>query len=449
MGKSESGAVDALKVEAWALDKIKAYPGNPRVIPDEAVLGVARSIEQFGWRQPIVVDKDGVIIVGHTRLKAAHHLGLTTAPVHVADMPKEQAQAYRLADNKTGEATSWDLPALNIELAGLGDLGFDLAVIGFDPAGGELSPVTAPTPLDNHAQGALSDSFGVPPFSVLSARGGWWRERKEQWLALGIQSELGREGAFDALGSLASAQKGVSGDTAWASTSIFDPVLCELIYRWFCPPGGVVLDPFAGGSVRGLVASRLGRAYTGIELRPEQVAANRAQIGICGEPRPQWIEGDSRNIPTLAADVDADLIFSCPPYADLEVYSDDPKDLSTMDYPDFRDAYRDIISKAAARLKENRFACFVVGEVRDAGGGYSGLVQDTIQAFCDAGLSYYNEAVIVTPIGTLAMRARRPFEASRKLGKSHQNMLVFCKGDPRKAAEVIGDVEFGEADAGL
>jgi hypothetical protein len=120
-----------------------------------------------------------------------------------------------------------------------------------------------------------------------------------------------------------------------SGTSIFDPVLCELVYRWFCPPGGVVLDPFAGGSVRGIVASKLGRRYIGIDLRPEQIAANVAQRArICDDPQPQWITGDSRHLLTLVPD-EADLVFSCPPYGDLEVYSDDPADLSTLDYPAF------------------------------------------------------------------------------------------------------------------
>ena len=80
---------------------------------------------------------------------------------------------------------------------------------------------------------------------------------------------------------------------------------------------------------------------------------------------PAWITGDSRNIDKTCADVDADMIFSCPPYADLEVYSDDPKDLSTMKYEDFKAAYFEIIKKSCDRLKNDRFACFVVGEVRD------------------------------------------------------------------------------------
>lgn len=229
-----------------------------------------------------------------------------------------------------------------------------------------------------------------------------------------------------------------------SGTSIFDPVLCELSYRWFCPPGGLILDPFAGGSVRGIVASKLGRRYLGIELRPEQVAANREQgLSICGDPHPEWVIGDSRDIETLAGDAEADFLFSCPPYGDLEVYSDDPADLSTLPYADFREAYFEIIAAACAKLKADRFACFVVGDFRDKRGNYVGFVPDTVAAFQAAGLDLYNEAILVTAAGSLPIRAGKQFEASRKLGKTHQNVLTFIKGDARKATDAIGPVEFG------
>lgn len=232
-----------------------------------------------------------------------------------------------------------------------------------------------------------------------------------------------------------------------SGTSIFDPVLCELSYRWFCPPGGTILDPFAGGSVRGIVASKLGRRYVGMELRPEQVAANREQgLAICDDPHPEWIIGDSRNIATLAEGTEADFLFSCPPYGDLEVYSDDPADLSTLPYADFRDAYFEIIAAAASMLKPDRFAAFVVGDFRDKRGNYVGFVPDTVAAFQAAGLELYNEAILVTAAGSLPIRAGKQFEATRKLGKTHQNILVFVKGDARAATTAIGPVEFGEFD---
>lgn len=218
-----------------------------------------------------------------------------------------------------------------------------------------------------------------------------------------------------------------------SGTSIFDPVLCELSYRWFYPPGGKILDPFAGGSVRGVVASELGFLYTGVELRAEQVAANRAQADIATGPVPQWYVGDSRGIKEIAPG-EYDMVFSCPPYADLEVYSDDPADLSTLDYGAFLAAYRDIIAATCAMLKDDRFAVFVVGEVRDKRGNYYGFVPDTVSAFRDAGLNYYNEAVLVTAAGSLPIRTGKQFRASRKIGKTHQNALVFVKGDGKKAA---------------
>ena len=230
-----------------------------------------------------------------------------------------------------------------------------------------------------------------------------------------------------------------------SGTSIFDPVLCELVYRWFAPPGGTVLDPFAGGSVRGIVASKLGRKYIGYELRPEQVDANRKQAGkLCDGFVPKWVNADSRTLD--AAKIEADFILSCPPYANLEVYSDDDKDLSTLPYPEFLSAYREIIAKACSKLKNDRFACFVVGEVRNKKGGYYNFVGDTVTAFLDAGLTYYNEMILVTAVGSLPIRAARQFESGRKIGKTHQNVLVFLKGSAKKATQAIGAVEFAAPD---
>lgn len=229
-----------------------------------------------------------------------------------------------------------------------------------------------------------------------------------------------------------------------SGTSIFDPVLCELAYIWFSPVGGIVLDPFAGGSVRGIVASKLGRQYIGHELRQEQVDANRVQGSeICVDELmpPAWICGDSRTIDSTCKDVQADMVFSCPPYADLEVYSDDTKDLSTLGYEEFKNAYFEIIKKTCALLKNDRFACFVVGEVRNKKGNYYNFVGDTVQAFKEAGLNYYNEAILVTAVGSLPIRAGKQFSSGRKLGKTHQNILVFVKGDGKKAAQACGEVE--------
>lgn len=282
-------------------------------------------------------------------------------------------------------------------------------------------------------EGLLAQRFELPPFSVLNTQAGYWQDRKRQWLAYGIKSEVGRTAkAFNNQKWLSANASGMNGQSLVSAdgTSVFDPVLAEMMYRWFCPPGGLVLDPFAGGSVRGIIAGLLGYRYRGIDLSGVQVEANIEQRRtIAPEADIHWAIGDSR---TLLPDAtyDADFLFTCPPYGDLEVYSDDPRDLSTMDYPAFIEAYRAIIAIAAARLKPDRMACFVVGDFRDGRGMYRGFPSDTVMACRDAGLTLYNEAILVNVAGSVPIRTSSHFEHSRKLGKMHQNVLVFAKGDP-------------------
>ena len=221
--------------------------------------------------------------------------------------------------------------------------------------------------------------------------------------------------------------------------SIFDPALCEVLYTWFCPPGGTILDPFAGGSVRGVVANMLGFQYVGVDLRPEQNRANEEQAEmLCNKPHPRWFDGDASDPGTYARlDNKVDFFFSCPPYGDLEVYSDNPADLSAMTHDDFIAAYRKAIKLGVDLLNNDRFACFVVGDYRDPKGYYRKFPSITIDAFEAAGAKYYNEAIFITVAGSLPIRARKQFNAGRKLGKSHQNILVFLKGDGKKAAAAI------------
>ena len=292
----------------------------------------------------------------------------------------------------------------------------ELALFGTDLFGKVIKP---------KASGPVAERFTLPPFTILDARSGDWQERKRAWASLGINSEVGRTENLLRMSDTCSLGE--------KDTSIFDPVVCELAYRWFCPAGGQVVDPFAGGSVRGIVAGALGRHYWGCDLRPEQIAANEAQADeIAPRVRPVWVCGDSME--TLADAPAADFVFSCPPYGDLEKYSDDPRDLSTMDWHAFVAAYKRIILRAVGRMKPDTFACFVVGDFRDGRGFYRNFVSETIDGFEQAGARLYNEAILATMIGSASMRVTKQFESGRKLAKTHQNVLVFCKGDWKKAA---------------
>lgn len=320
--------------------------------------------------------------------------------------------------------------------------------------------------------GNMAREFIVPPFTVLDTSQSYWLERKRAWLSLGIKSEVGRGLNLSIDDDHLKEQKGftraappvgatplmfdkvqqglndmMGGNGFETGTSVFDPVLCELIYRWFCPPAAKILDPFAGGSVRGIVAAKLGHLYKGVDLSAKQIEENVKQAAqIVPENPPIWFWGDSANMraePKIRGTYD--LVFSCPPYFDLEVYGDEAGELSAMTWEDFIPAYRDIIASSIFMLRRNRFACFVVGEVRDPDGYYRNFVGETVSAFEAAGAHFYNEAILVTSIGTLPLRAKKYMNSNRKLGKRHQNVLVFVKGDPKQAAQQCGDIDTGAA----
>ena len=124
-----------MKVEQWSIDKVIPYARNPRK-NDKGVAKVAASLKEYGFRQPIVVDADGVVIVGHTRLKAAQQLGMDKVPVHVATgLTANQVKAYRIADNRVAEESEWDEELLSLEMSDLREVGFDLNLTGFDGDG--------------------------------------------------------------------------------------------------------------------------------------------------------------------------------------------------------------------------------------------------------------------------------------------------------------------------
>lgn len=320
--------------------------------------------------------------------------------------------------------------------------------------------------------GALRQSFGWPPFTVLDFAHGEWQARKKAWISLGLKGEVGRGenllGFSDQIksgkygkalnnsdwvdGDVGGLQNGEEDAGFLNDTSIFDPVLCELLYTWFSPAGGSVLDPFAGGPTRGIMATKLGLEYHGHELRAEQVTANQHTaneiLGLAEKDRVKWYQGDSAV--TLEQWEDAnekdgfDFSLTCPPYFNLEVYSDDPADISNMDdYDAFLEIYRKILHTASRKLKDNRFFAIVVGNVRGKanGGAYYPLVSDTIRIMAMAGLHFYNEAILKKPNGSAQFRARKQFSGSRKLVTGHETLLVFCKGDPKEATKACGSID--------
>jgi DNA modification methylase len=359
----------------------------------------------------------------------------------------------------TSEGLTDFLSLYDLDLKGLNQF-IDLPDFDMIDFGSQFNGIN---PTEKEEPVSLTDKFIVPPFSILDTRQGYWQDRKKKWLELGFDSQETREGVeliaqsgqstaiYELKNKMReSLQREPSWDEVIAyakekgmhvyeGASIFDPVLAEICYSWFIPNGqGWILDPFAGGSVRGIIAGKLECKYLGIELRQEQVDANfkQAKELFNGSEAPHWICGDSREVLDRLEPV-YDLIFSCPPYFDLEKYSENPNDLSNMTYEEFCQAYREIITKAVSKLKEDRFACFVVGDVRDEKGFYRNFVSETIDCFVKCidsegnNIKLYNEMILVNVAGSLPMRVTRQFNSGRKVGKMHQNVLVFYKGNPK------------------
>ncbi len=731
---------DTLTALAVPVEGLAPYHRNPRTHADALL---RESLARHSQYRPIVVNRGtrtgrpDEILAGNGTYAAAVALGWQQIAATYIDVDDDEAARIVLVDNRANDLAGYDDTVL-AEL--LGQLDGDLGGTGYDPADLEAL-LAAPDPEGRGAGGdtgiaraTLAERFGVPPFSVLDGRQGYWKTRKRAWLDLGIQSEIGRDDnllwlselvhdpAYYSKKSAAEARLGreltneefaaehYDGKGRLPGTSVFDPVLTELLVRWFSPPGGRVLDPFAGGSVRGLVSARLGRHYTGIDLRAEQVEANEAQAqsfaargllappspellrdpaaltpvelhgghpvkrddlfgvgdsaggkvrtclhlaagaaglttagsrhspqvnivatvaaslglpcrvhvpaaagGLTPElaaavaagaelvehrpghntvivarartdaadrgwvnipfgmddpaavamtsaqvanlpeetqrvvipvgsgmslagllaglqaqgralpilgvvvgadpssrldrhapagwrdmvtlvgpdspydlpapatalggleldpiyeakclpyllpgdllwvvgcratarptPHPQWVVGDARDAERLAGGQLADMLLTCPPYFDLEVYSAAPADLSTAaDYPTFLRDLESCLRAATSRLTPEAFAAIVAAEVRDKRGAFQDLPGDTTRIMGRLGFWLYNVAVLVTPAGSLPVRAGRAFQSSRKLGRTHQSVLVYYRGDPGLLRN-LGPVDMGD-----
>jgi DNA modification methylase len=269
----------------------------------------------------------------------------------------------------------------------------------------------------------LRDRFMEPPFSVLDSKNGNWQRRKRLWKQKGIKSEIGRN--VKVINNTFTEKYGREG---MPEESIFDPALTELLYYWYCPTNGKILDPFAGGSVRGIVANYMQYFYTGIDIRQEQIDANiyNALEILPYNNQPKYYVGDSNVVLDEFKENSFDFVFSCPPYSDLEIYSDLNGDISNMNYECFLSAYDSIIKKSIKCLKKDCYAVFVVSDIRDKKGFYRDFVSSTKKCFIDAGAMLYSEAVLLQPLGTAMLRANRTFSTG-KLVKVHENVLIFKK----------------------
>lgn len=272
------------------------------------------------------------------------------------------------------------------------------------------------------------DADGIKPWTVLRKDSReWQRQRKELIATHQLDDTAGRPGAAIYTGAKTKSHQRISG-----GASVFDPVLARILTAWYTPPAGHIIDPFAGGPTRGVIAHAEGRRYTGIDLLDSQVEYNRAH-----HEGPTWVHGAAQHTLAQFPDEHFDAALTCPPYWDLERYSDDAADLSTMGLAEFTSTHRTIIRETVRVLRPDTFAVWVIGDKRDAQGHLAGLPWSTITAFTDAGMHLVNDHVLVTPVGSKFWTLGRVFRATRSATRLHQYVLVFVKGDRRAATRRI------------
>lgn len=486
-------------MEQIEISRIKENANNPRSISKEKFMKLVKSLLTFPEMlqlRPIVVDNNLMVLGGNMRLKALLHiLQMSDNDIGyiIGDVPEERRrilierwrnwQSHALVDvAKADELTDeqkrefiikdnvgfgeWDMDALANEWDAddLNDWGVD--VWNDTGAGGSDIPKSEGN--------SLNDTFIIPPFSILDCRQGYWQARKKMWR--GVIGDMGQSRQGKLIQSIGMQYKDLYTRTAEhrktlgisfreyldnyvpeevkqhesqkvvsTGVSLFDPVLAEILCKWFTPyKGAKIFDCFAGDTQKGLVFGTCGYEFKGVELRQEQVDINNEVIADRGLPI-SYVCDDGQNVANHFEPESQDLLFSCPPYFDLEVYSDLPNDASNQGtYKEFIAILDNAFKAAFGCLKENRFAVVVLGDVRSKkDGSYYDFGGDVKRIFREAGAHLYNELILIEMSSSVALRAKKYME-SRKVVKMHQNILVFYKGDPAKVRNEFAPIEITE-----
>lgn len=500
---------EAMKTEIAKLSQIQTNGANPRVIKDDkfdklvnSILALPKMLEL----RPIVVDDTFVSLGGNMRYRALTFIaGMSfddlkarlcdirdfqkkteaekevlisywerwqdnpTAPViRASDLSDAEQKEFIIKDNVGYGEWDFDMLANDWDAEDLEDWGLDVWQTDNNNGGGEASESSKP------ANGSLTDRFVIPPFSILDTRKGYWQARKKVWREL--IGDMGESRNDTLITSPEIKYKDIYQKTREhreslglsfkeyldkyvpdevkereaakvlsQGVSLFDPVLSEIICRWFTPYSEAkIFDCFAGDTQKGLVFGQCGFDFTGIELRQEQVAINNRVI----EGRNlsiRYICDDGQNVGRHIEPNSMDLLFSCPPYYDLEKYSDLENDASNQGtYEEFLTILTNAFKSALGCLKENRFAVIVVGDVRDKKTGcYYNFVDDVKRIFKENGAALYNELILIETGASTALRAARYME-SRKVAKMHQNILVFYKGNTKEIKNNFPKIEFSQ-----
>ena len=419
---------------------IKENPKNPRKIKGEALEALKKSLNKFGDLGGIVYNvKTQRLVGGHQRIKTfdkswvitkkEHTDSVGTVAIGSIETPfglmsyrevswdeNTEKMANLAANQHGGDFVNSEVYGILEELKIDGE---DLSLSGFTDV--ELNYGLNYENNSEDFSGNLNRDFIVSPFSVLDGRAHFWLDKKRAWK---MKMGDGGDGRSEDLISDAAMLKFKNNGNG---TSMFDPFLCEILYKWFCKEGASIFDPFCGGITRGFVAQTMGYDYTGVDVRKEQIEANKKISNKHGK-KASFVLGDSEFIDIPAHD----LLFSCPPYLSLEKYSSQEDDISTLPTEAFNKKYDTIIKRSCEKLKIDGYAVFVLSDVRATKGPNKGFYEDfigmTIGAFKKSGLELYNRMVYLSPLVSAPLRARSTFR-TKKVVKTHEEILVFKRVD--------------------
>lgn len=495
-----------MKTEKVRLSRLQKNESNPRTITNQKLQKLINSIlvlPKMMEIRPIVVNDSFTAIGGNMRLEALIIIqGMSeeqikerlqqekdfqkkteaeqeilveywekwksSPTVHIInanELSDEEQQQFIVKDNVG--YVEWDMAALNnmFDKETLDDWGLETWT-----EEGAWQPIGLPK--NSKPSVSLAERFVAPPFSILDTRQGYWQKRKKAWRE--IIGDLGESRQCTFIKSpemryktlyeksieerkklgisfteylekyvpkeVKESYKGVCS----AGVSILDPVMAETMCRWFGFENAKTFDPFAGDSVFGYVSAKLGNEFTGIEIREEQAMLNNERVeGM----KAKYINDDGQNVAKHIMYESQDLLFSCPPYFDLEVYSDLENDASNQDsYEDFIKILENAFKDSTKCLKNNRFAVICVGDVRNKTNGcYYDFCGDIKRIFKEAGMNLYNEIILIENSVTSPLRASN-YMKTRKVVKMHQNILVFYKGDANEIKNNYNVIEYASED---
>lgn len=416
---------------------------------------INKSLRDCGAARSIVIDADNSIIAGNGVYAEWTNLHGERPPIRVVETDGREMVVVKRTDIAADSKERQQLAVMDNSTSDLSEFDYELMQQDMDDAtledyGIDMNPVVDKSPVKELPRGNLADDFLIIPTSILNARDAKWQARKRAWLDV---LNIGAGGTREGLLGFSDLNTDKYGKRKLLNISIFDCVLAELMYKWFTPTDPAqpinAFDPFAGDICKGGVFAYLGANFKGIELRPEQIDQNAKDLdGKDWADRCQYVQDSGENVAAHFEPNTQDFMFSCPPYFDLEKYSDDPRDASNQSYDGFLKILQSAFTACASALKNNRFAVIVMSNVRNhKNGGYYDICGDICRIMQDAGMILYNEFILVNPIGTGAIRTRGNMK-SRKNVRTHQEVLVFYKGDnPLKEIPAeFGKIAFAEMD---